>query len=157
MPEASGPLAPPPPELESSQVKVIVYVPSEFFFCSTVMLGLALSTRTVCEPASPALPSRSACARAGSVTTPLAVTKSVWNGCTPATPEPVSVAVHLTVVSALFQPAALADGVSAAATVGPVLSRVKDPAGSDPEAPVHFPLSLNFSDAVAVTALAPSP
>ena len=45
MPEAS-----PPPELESSQANVTVVVPSVFFFSVGVMLGAALSTRTVTEP-----------------------------------------------------------------------------------------------------------
>jgi hypothetical protein len=119
MPEAS-----PPPELESEQVNVTVVVPSAFWVCAAVMVGFALSTRTVTAPAAPVLPRRSAWAGAVRVAMPLDVTLSVLNGCGAATPEPVSVAVHLTVTSLLFQPAAFAAGVSSAATTGPVLSSV---------------------------------
>ncbi len=146
----------PPPALESSQVKVTVIVPSAFSVCVALIVGLALSTRTVAEPAALVLPRRSDCAGAVSVAMPFAVTVSVWNGCAAATPEPASVAVHLTVTSLLFQPAALATGVRAAVTTGPVLSRVYDP-WADPLAPVQIPLSLNFSEAVAVTLCAPLP
>jgi hypothetical protein len=50
------PDAPPPPEFESLQVKVTVIVPSAFSICAAVMVGLALSTRTVTDPAAPVLP-----------------------------------------------------------------------------------------------------
>ena len=119
MPEAS-----PAPELESSHVKLTVVVPSAFFVCDAVMVGAALSTRTVTEPAAPALPRRSVCAGAVRVVMPLLETLSVLNGCAPATPEPASVAVQLTVTLLLFHPLALAAGVSAAVTTGPVLSSV---------------------------------
>src|SRR3954470_23945178 len=119
------------------------------------MLGSALSTRTVTEPAAPVFPSRSVWAAAVRFVMPLAVTESVWNGCAAATPEPVSVAVHLTVTSELFQPAALAAGVRAAVTTGPVLSSVYE-ACVELVWPVQL-FALKFGEAATVNACAPLP
>ncbi|WP_344255850.1 hypothetical protein [Terrabacter carboxydivorans] len=86
---------------------------------------------------------------------PLLETLSVWNGCTTDTPEPVSVAVHFTVTLSLFQPAAFAAGVKAAATTGPVLSSMYEPC-TVADWLVHFPC-LFIGEAAAVTDCTPSP
>jgi hypothetical protein len=81
---------------------------------------------------------------------PFAVTLSVLNGCAAPTPEPVSVAVHRTVTSELFHPAAFAAGVSAAVTTGPALSNVYE-AWVELELPVQL-LALKPGEAATVNA-----
>jgi hypothetical protein len=146
---------PAPPELASSQVNVTVVVPFGFWVCAAVIVGLALSRRTVTEPGEPVLPSRSDCAGAVTVTMPFELTESDLNGCAAVTPEPASVAVQFTVTLLLFQPAPLGAGVSAAETTGPVLSRVYD-AWVEFVAPVQL-LALKPGDAETVYACAPLP
>jgi hypothetical protein len=114
----------PPPEFESEHVNVTVVVPSAFWVCAAVIVGFALSTRTVTEPPDPVLPRRSVFAGAVSVTIPFDDTLSVWKGLEPTQPEPPSPALHWTVTSLLFQPFAFAAGATDAVTTGPVLSRV---------------------------------
>src|SRR4051794_13940022 len=143
------------PEPVSSQVKVTVVVPSGFLTCAAEMVGADLSSRTVTAPAAPTLPRRSACAGAVMSTIPFAVTESLRNGCGAATPDSASIAVQATVGLALFHPAALAAGVRAAVTTGPVLSSTYD-ACAEPVAPLQL-LLLNLGVAVTVTACAPSP
>jgi hypothetical protein len=148
MPEGS-----PPPEFESAHAKVTVVVPSAFLTCAAVMLGAALSTRTVTDPGRPTLPRRSVAVEVR-VTMPLAVTLADAGVGPLATPDPASVAVHVTVVSVLFQPAAFGAGESAAVTAGPVLSTVYDGwVVTDP--PLQL-LALKFGDAATITTLAPS-
>src|SRR3954452_3676433 len=86
---------------------------------------------------------------------PFAVTESVLNGCAAATPEPPSVAVHLTVTSPLFHPASFAAGVSVEVTIGPVLSTVYD-AWVEVDWPVQL-LALKFGEAATVNACTPLP
>src|SRR5437870_5071659 len=86
------------------------------------IVGACLSSLTVTEPL-PTLPTRSVAVDVW-VVVPFWFSDSVAGVGPLATPEPASVALQVTVTLALFQPAALAAGVSAAVTVGPVLSRV---------------------------------
>ena len=103
MPEAS-----PAPELESSHVNEVV-VPSAFFVCDAVMVGAALSTRTVTEPTAPALPRRSVCAGAVRVVMPLLETLSASTAAH-GNPRAGVSGRPVTVTLLLFHPLALAAG-----------------------------------------------
>jgi hypothetical protein len=86
-----------------------------------------------------------------------AVTESLAGVGPLATPEPASVADHVTPTSALCQPATLAAGETAPLTCGPVLSSTYE-ACLVPCEPWHLLwLWLKFLDAVTVTAFTPSP
>jgi hypothetical protein len=85
-----------------------------------------------------------------------AFTLSVAGVGVEATPEPASLADQVIPTFALFQPAALGTGARTAVTAGPVLSSVYEPWAVLDE-PVHFPCTLTFGEAAAVTPWAPFP
>jgi hypothetical protein len=120
------------------------------------IVGAVLSSLRATEP-EPALPTRSAADAVRTTLAVSAVTESLAGVGPAATPEPASVADHLTPTSALCQPAPFATGETAPLTCGPVLSSTYD-ACRVPCCPWHlFWLSLKFFEAVTVTVLTPSP
>src|SRR5205823_1885347 len=87
------------------------------------MVGAALSNMIVTEPL-PTLPRRSVAEAVLVTPAVLPLWLSVPGVGPLTTPEPASVALQVMLTLELFHPAALAAGVRAAATTGPVLSRV---------------------------------
>lgn len=142
------------PDWESVHVNVIVVVPSGFVVCAAMIDGLDVSTRTVTEPIR-VLPSLSVAVEVR-VKIPLASSVDDAGVGPEPTPEPASVAAHVTVVVELFQPAALALGDNVADTTGAVLSKVYE-AWAVPESPVHLPRRSKLGEAAAVTACMPLP
>lgn len=122
---------------------------------SPVIVGAVLSSLIVIEP-DPELPRRSVAVDVLVTPAVLDVCESVAGVGPVATPDPASVADHVTETFESFQPAPLGVGESAPVTTGPVLSRMKDADWGLCDWPVQL-LALKLGDAVAVTVLTPSP
>jgi hypothetical protein len=120
-----------------------------------VIVGAVLSSLTVTEPF-PTLPRRSLAVEVIVTPVVLAVCESEAGVGPEPTPDPASVADHVIVMLLLFQPAAFAAGESAAATSGPVLSRMYEAFWGLCDWPVQL-FALKLGDAAAVTVLTPSP
>src|ERR1051326_283967 len=129
------------PDTVSEQVKLtvswVLFQPFAFRggLALPLMVGGVLSSLTVTEPV-PELPSLSVAVDVMVVPVVFADWLSLAGVGPLPTPEPASVALQVIATLLLFHPAVLGAGLSAAVTVGPVLSRVNE-AVPDPAWPVQ--------------------
>ena len=134
-----------------------VVVPSAFFVCAAVMVGVGLvdAHRDRARRAGVAEPVGLRRRRHGRRCR-CAVTESVWNGCAAATPEPASVAVQLTRDVAVVPARRVRRRASAPRSrPGRCCRACRTPASSSVW-PVQL-LALKFGEAAAVNACAPLP